>query len=122
MTQDLRNHALEELHRRLRIPCEYQLPDDGGGSITVHAAVSDNPLDIAALKRTAEAADDGKLLPWLWAPNGYALLTPAQARCLAASVAAFEAVGWGYLGTLLRQIDAGEITTPAQIADAPWPV
>lgn len=113
MNIELRSHALGELHRRLRVPHDYRLNNHK----TVSAAVDGNVLDIATLARTAAAADDGLLLPWL-SGDDLVLLMPAQALALVKSVAAHEAAEWGRFTDVLVGIADGTFTNETQVAEA----
>jgi hypothetical protein len=90
---ELRHHALKELHRRLAVPRSYSLPSEDGSKITVLAAIVEgdrdeitesNSFNCDALRRSAKAPDDGMPIFWLNATGGKPVsLTFAQIRFLA---------------------------------------
>jgi hypothetical protein len=110
---ELRNHALDEMHHRLRQVRSYSLVDEDGSKITVHAAlVKSDPLTVSnpANQKTLLAAnggDDGTLLSWLDEGDGkQQLLTLAQIRSLAESLSAFETDMYDFLGKVCGETPA----------------
>lgn len=113
---ELRAAALDEYHRRLKLPRRY----DVGGGVSVSAATQGNALSLVDLRRAAEAVNlDGPLLPWLG--EGLDLLTPMQARALCRVTDVHVADLYNTLGQILRMVDDGVITDKAALDNAVWP-
>jgi hypothetical protein len=129
MNDELRNYALDAMHHRLRQVRSYSLLHEDGSKIIVHAALvrSDpptvsNPLNQKTLSLAADAADDGALFSWLDEEDGeQSLLTLAQVRSLAESLAAFETDMYDFLDKICGEIDSGVIITFEQVDHASWP-
>jgi hypothetical protein len=126
---DLRNHAFDQMHHRLRQVRAYSLVDLNGVKTTVRAAIiksdpltESNPLNQKTLDLAAAATDDGALFQWLDATEGkQSLLTRAQVRSLAESLSAFRNAMYDFLDKIWGDIDAGVITTFEQVDYAAWP-
>ncbi|HZZ25302.1 MAG TPA: hypothetical protein VFE60_23300 [Roseiarcus sp.] len=126
---ELRNHAFDEMHHRLRQVRSYSLLNRDGSKITVHAAIiksdpvtESNPLNQKTLSLAAAAADDDTLYPWLDSMDGrQIMLTLAQVRSLAESLSAFDRTMYDFLDKIWGEIDAGEITKFEQVDHAAWP-
>jgi hypothetical protein len=127
---DLRNHALATLHRRLALPRSYSLTNEDGPRMTVHAAIVEghpdevtetNPSNRKELRRSAEAGNDGTFV-WLNAIDGKAeSLSLAQIRFLAGRLTEFCRIMYDFNAKVCGEINAGTITTPEQVDRAAWP-
>jgi len=113
---ELRAAALDETLRRCKVPRSYKVT-----GVTTTAAIAGNTLDLAALRRQAEAAEDGLLLPWLSSDGHLVRLTAAQARALCGSVDEFEARLYSFLGHAINSINVGTLKTADGIANLLWP-
>ena len=127
---ELHNHALDEMHHRLRQVRSYSLSNRDGSVSTVRAALvtkgdeltESNPLNQNTLNLAAGASDDGALFPWIDAMDGkQTLLTLAQVRSLAESQTAFRNAMYDFLDKVWADIDAGVITKFEQVDYADWP-
>jgi hypothetical protein len=127
---DLRNHALAVLHRRLALPRSYCLVGQDGLRITVNAAIVEsdshevtesNPCNRDTLRQSGPP-DDGTSFLWNNATGAKGeLLSFAQVRFLAGSLNEFNRIIYDVLSKVCGEIGAGSITTPEQIDNAPWP-
>jgi hypothetical protein len=130
MSYELRGYALDQMHHRLRQVRSYSLLSDAGSRTTVRAALTEgdeltesNPFNQKTLNLAADAtADPEGLFSWVDAMDGkQRVLTLAQVRSLAESLAAFRTGMYDFLDKICGQIDSGVITTFDQVDHAAWP-
>jgi hypothetical protein len=130
---ELRDHAFDEMHHRLRAVRSYSLLERDGSTTTVHAAIkrSDqlterNPFNQKTLSLAADALppkSEDILFPWIDAMDGKQMrLTLAQVRSLAESMTAYQKAMYDFLDKVWGEIDAGVITTFEQVDHAAWPI
>jgi hypothetical protein len=129
---ELRDHAFDEMHHRLRQVRSYSLLDRDGSKTTVHAALiagdeltESNPFNQKTLSLAGDALlprSEDILFPWIDAMDGkQTLLTLAQVRSLAEGLTAFQKVMYDFLDKVWAEIDAGVITTFEQVDHSSWP-